>query len=245
MRRLAHRGLHDTPDRPENSPEAIRAAWASGADGLEVDLQMLGDGRIVTHHDPVLRLAPGREGRHRALADLDREDFRRLSDVPAMTLPELLGGTPEHQQLVLEGKPQRSPGAFRRRLLRVLHRHDVPPKTLVSSVDLSWLRELAPSLPVPVAPVVHRVGPLERAALEHMDWREIHLWEGLCTRTFLKELRTRTDRPVVAWTVNDPGRVDELDTLGVEGIMTDRPDLLVPPDASTARAADPQPDAGR
>lgn len=226
MKRIAHRGLHGGSDRPPNSPAAIRAAWSSPADGLEIDLQMLGDGRIVTHHDPVLQAAAGQEGRHRALADLTLEAFRRLSPIPAMLLPELLEGTPDHQRLILECKPQRSPSAFRRRLLRILRRREAPPGALLSSGELHWLEELAPMSPLPLAPVVHRFGARERRALRARDWGEIHLWEGLCTEVVLNRLRGHTDRPVIAWTVNDPGRADELETLGVEGIMTDRTELL-------------------
>ncbi|MYN11397.1 glycerophosphodiester phosphodiesterase [Pseudoduganella aquatica] len=44
----AHRGAASAP---ENSLSALRAAYEAGADGVETDLQMLGDQRWVVHHD--------------------------------------------------------------------------------------------------------------------------------------------------------------------------------------------------
>ena len=35
-----------------------------------------------------------------------------------------------------------------------------------------------------------------------------------------------SDKPLYAWTVNDPARMARLIDLGVDGIITDRPDLL-------------------
>lgn len=222
MRRIAHRGLHDREDRPENSPAALAAAWNSDADGVEVDLQMLGDEHIITHHDPELQTPPGSDGRHRALANLTLEDYRRLGGPPTLLLTELLERAPDDRQLILECKPHRSGEAFRRRLLWVLSHHDTPPGLTLSSGDLPWLRELLLTTRYPVAPVVHRLGVLERNYLTRLDWAEYHLWDSLCTHDLLDRLNTDSHRPVIAWTVNDSDRVDELETRGVKGIMTDR-----------------------
>lgn len=59
---LAHRGLwHDGPGRtgpPENTVRSLLAAAELGADGVEVDLRVTGDGVVVLCHDPdLLRLA--------------------------------------------------------------------------------------------------------------------------------------------------------------------------------------------
>lgn len=48
---LAHRALHDVSDgRPENSRAAIRAAIAAGY-GIEIDVQLSGDGAAMVFHD--------------------------------------------------------------------------------------------------------------------------------------------------------------------------------------------------
>ena len=49
-RSFAHRGLFDNRSRCENSLSAFRAAVEHGY-GIELDLQMTADGRIVVFHD--------------------------------------------------------------------------------------------------------------------------------------------------------------------------------------------------
>ena len=49
---FAHRGKH--PLFKENTLGAIRAAAADGVDGIELDVQLLADGNVVSHHDDTL-----------------------------------------------------------------------------------------------------------------------------------------------------------------------------------------------
>ncbi|MBO7364746.1 MAG: glycerophosphodiester phosphodiesterase, partial [Lachnospiraceae bacterium] len=58
----AHRGLH-TPDHsvPENSLPAFRAAAECGY-GVELDVQLTKDGRVVVFHDENLKRGCGRDG---------------------------------------------------------------------------------------------------------------------------------------------------------------------------------------
>ncbi len=57
----AHRGLHNG-ERAENSMSAFRAAVESGY-GIELDVRLSGDGRLVVFHDDTLNRVCGREGR--------------------------------------------------------------------------------------------------------------------------------------------------------------------------------------
>ena len=57
----AHRGLHNE-DRAENSMSAFKAA-VSGGYGIELDVRLSKDGRLVVFHDDTLDRVCGREGR--------------------------------------------------------------------------------------------------------------------------------------------------------------------------------------
>lgn len=46
---IAHRGA--SRDAPENTLAAFDLAWQQGADGIEADFRLTGDGRIVCLHD--------------------------------------------------------------------------------------------------------------------------------------------------------------------------------------------------
>jgi glycerophosphoryl diester phosphodiesterase len=49
MNIIAHRGA--SHDAPENTLAAFQLGWSRGADGIEGDFQLTGDGRIVCMHD--------------------------------------------------------------------------------------------------------------------------------------------------------------------------------------------------
>ena len=72
-RNFAHRGLH-TPNKtvPENSLEAFRLAAENGY-GVELDVQLSKDGRVVVFHDDTLDRVCGVHGR------IDAFDYKELS----------------------------------------------------------------------------------------------------------------------------------------------------------------------
>lgn len=90
---IAHRGLFDTEAGiPENSLAAFRRAADAGIP-FELDVQIARDGTLVIAHDATLVRMTGVE---RRVADLDRDDVRRLRlraggcDEPLPTLPQAL-----------------------------------------------------------------------------------------------------------------------------------------------------------
>lgn len=104
-RPVAHRGLHDAARGIiENTAGAIDAAIA-GRYGIEVDLQISGDGEAMVHHDDALgRLTDG-DGRlaEMSAAELKRVPFRASAE-RMLTLPELLDRVGGRVALVLELK---------------------------------------------------------------------------------------------------------------------------------------------
>lgn len=104
-RPIAHRGLHDAARGIiENTAGAIDAAIA-GRYGIEVDLQISGDGEAMVHHDDALgRLTDG-HGRlaGMSVAELKRVPFRASAE-RMLTLPELLERVGGRVALVLELK---------------------------------------------------------------------------------------------------------------------------------------------
>lgn len=93
FRPFAHRGLHDLADgRPENSLAAASAAIANNY-GIELDVQLTGDGEAVVFHDYALDKLTEATGavRQRVLADLEKthlaggdEGIPSLSDFLAL-----------------------------------------------------------------------------------------------------------------------------------------------------------------
>src|SRR6476646_6938394 len=54
---IAHRGA--SIDAPENTLAAFKSAWPQGADGIETDIRLTADGRVVCIHDEDTRRVTG------------------------------------------------------------------------------------------------------------------------------------------------------------------------------------------
>ena len=70
---IAHRG--DPIGARENTPAAFSSAAALGADWVELDLRLTGDGEVVVLHDQSLQRLWGRDV---SVGDLDLAEVQRL-----------------------------------------------------------------------------------------------------------------------------------------------------------------------
>src|SRR5919107_4851658 len=68
---LAHRGASQMA--PENTMEAFRLGIEAGAGGLELDVHLTRDGRVVVIHDPTLDRTTNRTG---AVSEMTLDELR-------------------------------------------------------------------------------------------------------------------------------------------------------------------------
>ncbi|MBE0504622.1 MAG: glycerophosphodiester phosphodiesterase [Desulfuromonadales bacterium] len=106
---IAHRGA--SFDAPENTLAAFRLAFAQGADGIEADFRLSGDGEIVCIHDAMTgRTADGnRRVATRSLAELRSLDFggwkgSQWQGERIPTLTEILAILPAGKKFFIEIK---------------------------------------------------------------------------------------------------------------------------------------------
>jgi glycerophosphoryl diester phosphodiesterase len=223
---LAHRGANRVA--PENTIEAFRAARALGADGVELDVHRSADGVLVVHHDaevPGLGVTA-----ERSLAEI------RAAQPALPTLEEVLDACPEMLVNIevknLPGDPDHDPGEGAvHALVELLAARSRRDDVLVSSFNLQSIdrvHELDPSIqtgfltmvgfdPLDALPIVHDRG---HHAL-HPDVRSI---VG-ATATAVVERAGALGITINVWTVNDEAEMRRLDAAGVDGIVTDVPDV--------------------
>jgi glycerophosphoryl diester phosphodiesterase len=236
-RAYAHRGWH-TGDLAglENTMAAFRRAVDEGFHYLELDVHRTVDGEVVVHHDAVLgRLTDGTA----AIADLTwpmlstvrvggREPIPRLADV----LTEL----PDTRITVeLKSDDAVSPtirlldaadcwhrvciGSFSERRLEVVRR--VAGQRALTSMG----RRSAVALRVRAwyGPRRGAPGPAVRGDVAQLPNRY-----GRITVVDPKLMATARalGREVHVWTVDRPAEMHELLDMGVDGLLSDRPDLL-------------------
>ncbi len=159
---IAHRGLHDAAaGMIENTSGAVRAAIAAGY-GIEVDLQISGDGEAMVHHDDVLgRLTDG-EGRLDQLstAALKRIPFRSSAE-RMMTLGELCDLVAGRVAMLIELKSRfDGDGALPARVAAVLAGYRGPAAPMsFDPTQLKVLRQKAPHLPRGIVAARYRPHP--------------------------------------------------------------------------------------
>ena len=193
-RPIAHRGLHDARRMIENTASAVSAAIEGGY-GVEVDLQVSGDGEAMVHHDFDLgRLTEG-GGALAALlaADLRRVRFKATSD-HMLTLGELCDLVGGRATLVLELK-SRFDGDSRLalRAAAVLKAYPGPVAAMSFDPDLvAALRHAAPGL---------ARGIVAERRYNHPDWGALTQHQK---RRLAFPLHAPTSRPMfVAYAVDD------------------------------------------
>ncbi|GAA1535094.1 glycerophosphodiester phosphodiesterase [Nocardioides humi] len=233
---FAHRGgaYHPEIEGLENTLAAFRHAAALGYDYLETDVHLTADGVLLAFHDEVLDRVTDQKGaiRDLTLADVRRARIGGREQVP--TLVELLDAFPAARfNIDLKADDAVEPlatlirerdlwdrvliGSFSRRSIRrfrLLTEGRVP-----TSADL-W-QVLAYRL-APTAGIARLLAGTSFAALQIP-----HRRKGLVVATpGLVRRAHATGRHVHVWTVDDPAEMNALLDRGVDGLFTDRTDLL-------------------
>jgi glycerophosphoryl diester phosphodiesterase len=233
---IGHRGA--AAHAPENTMEGFRRALALGAEALELDVRRTADGEAVVVHDPTLDRTTDRSGpvalhSLRALSTVDA-GFRHLDDrgfpfrgtgVRIPTLREVIAEFND-VPLLIEVKEIEVQEA----VARVLLEGDAAERTIVAGADWRAL-EVFQSAPFKrgasrrdIARLYFGVGePDERCR----SYAVPQSYYGLPvpTRRFAQAARSRAST-VHVWTVDDPQVALRLWRRGVNGIVTNKPEVI-------------------
>jgi glycerophosphoryl diester phosphodiesterase len=232
---FAHRGgaYHPEIEGLENTLAAFEHAVALGYDYLETDVHVTRDGVLLAFHDSVLDRVTDRKGE---IARLTYEEVRTAviggrAEIP--TLAALFDAFPDTRfniDIKSEGAVSSLAdflnareawgrvlvGSFSRRRLQRFRRlvHE-PVPTSATTVEVILFRFL------PSAFLADLLTP-DFAALQipHRQGRLLVTSAGLIRRAHA------AGKHVHVWTVDDPVEMNELLDLGVDGLFTDRTDLL-------------------
>lgn len=230
---IGHRG--DSIHAPENTLASINAAFALGAGMVEIDVHFSQDGVPVVIHDETLERTTNGNGlvAQMTLAELKRLDAGSWSDrkyegerIP--TLAEALRAAQGKGPLLLDLKVE----GLGRVVAEVLRRLDLPD----SSVTIgTWTPSQAKDFVahVPNAQILLATGHPLREWNDDFFRRErargitgFEVYYETLNEVFIAAAH-RHKMPVYAFTVNDEPTLRSLIAMGVDGIETDDPGLLV------------------
>jgi glycerophosphoryl diester phosphodiesterase len=237
---IAHRGA--SWDAPENTLAAVLLAWQQGADAVEADFRLTGDGQIVaTHDDSTLRIG-GIDLRvhERSLAELRDLDFGRWKGarfererIP--TLTELLATVPAGKRFYIEIK---CGAEIAEPLAATIRDSGIAEEQIVlicfSAAVLTAIRRLIPKSPTylvaeflrdPHMGVWYPDAETIVAEAAHAKLTGVDLMAARVDRELAQRVR-EAQLDLCVWTVDSPDEARRLIDLGVRRITTNRPGWL-------------------
>jgi glycerophosphoryl diester phosphodiesterase len=239
--RFAHRGSRVL--WPENTAEAFQGAVDLGYTYIETDVRITRDAVVVVFHDGTLERTTNGSGR---VDQWDLEDLQRLDaawwfeernefpwrgkSVRIRTLAEVFETWPDvHFNIDLKGS------GMEWAVADVIKRHDREDSTLVGSfVDrrvAKFRRITQGAIPVAAGPsavaAMFAASRIARTVRRRVAAYQLPFdYKCLPLDRKLIDAIHRSGAQVHAWTVNEAADMNRLLDLGVDGIVSDRPDTL-------------------
>ncbi len=210
---LSHRGYH--VDVPENTLDAFDRAVALGVDGIETDVRLTVDGEAILFHD---RLAPNGQ----AVASITRDE---LSRVVGYVVPTLEAAIERHPQTLwnLEIKTPEAADAT----LAAVHRFSPVTRFLISSFWHPVIARLGKITSVPRGLLIAHC-PVDLASLlEDAPGVNALIWYYETVDADLIKASVSLGLQNLVYGPVSMAEHQRLLTLGVDGIISDRPDVLI------------------
>lgn len=235
---MAHRGF--SPEGAENSMAAFRAAVALGYRYLEADVHTTADGVLLLFHDETLDRVTDGSGRISELPAATVARARIAGAEPIPLLAELVAELPD-VRLNLDVKDWNSVDT----LAAAIEQFGLHDRVLIASFSDRRRRAVLRRLSRPAASSAGMaanalfvlLGPLLPADLLRRATaralRDVHALQvpvrygavPVVTAGFVRRAH-RQGLHVHVWTINEAAEMHRLLDLGVDGIVTDRADLL-------------------
>ncbi len=240
---IGHRG--NRAHSPEDTLESMLEAVALGVDALEFDVHVTRDGVPVVHHDVTLDRTTNASGPlaarslaelahvdagHRFTVDAGRSYPWRARGVRIPTLDAVLGAFPT-LPLIIELKTPRATQAAR----EVIARHAAERRVIVAGFEAASVRPLARG-PIPLGACTADLVRLLPAALLGLRGPSAPFVAACIPPTHnglpvpigaYARLMRKRGGVVHVWTVNTAAEARRLWSLGVQGIISDDPAVIL------------------
>ena len=242
---FAHRGGSGLA--PENTLAAFDQGLSLGADGLELDVHLSRDGHVVVHHDECLERTTSGTGpiAARSLQELAKVDagyrFCRDGDFPfrgrGFCVPTLAEVLDRHAAAPMIIELKNGSGALARAVLETVRRAGALGRVCLASEHVAGVRrvrELEPTIATSAARAeirraLYRVWtrlPIRAPGFQAFQVPEVAGLLRVVSPRFVRAAH-RAGVVVQVWTVDRAEDMRRLLQWGVDGIITDRPDVGV------------------
>ena len=224
---FAHRG--GSALAPENTMAAFDNGLAHGADGVELDVHLSRDGGVVVHHDRTLDRTTRLRG---PIAERTTGELRTAA-VP--TLAEVLA---RHRDVRVIVELKVNSEDLARAAVEVVRQADAVDRVCFGAFEwrvLRSVRAIEPAIATSAAREEARWAlyrsrcrwPVTRVAYGGYQVPELAGRTRVVSERFVRDAH-RADLAVQVWTVDTVEAARRLLAWGVDALITDRPDVVVP-----------------
>ncbi|SES66554.1 glycerophosphoryl diester phosphodiesterase [Oceanobacillus limi] len=250
---IAHQGGEHLA--PSSTMEAFKNAMELGVDVIEFDVHMTKDGHLVAIHDPTVDRTTNGQGRVNDMTleeiqSLDAATYFKDENgqnnylnqgVHIPTVEEIFTAIPD-MRWNIEIKDSNDPKLYRpiaEKLWVMIKNHNVEDDVLIASFDqaiIDMVQEISKdeALVSGGRKEVTKFVGLHKFYLNGLYWPSVEAvqvptQEGSFNLMDKKLIRgaNQIGMDVHYWTINEPETMQQLIELGADGIITDRPDLLL------------------
>ncbi len=219
MLRIGHRGARAY--EPENTLRSFRKALELGANAIELDIRKTSDRQLVVIHDADVNRTTNGKG---LVADLTLNEIKALNtekNEKIPTLDEAFDCINTKAKILIELKEQ----GLEQQTLETIHAKKLEKNVIIASFleePLKKTRELDKSIETGLIYAKHPHP--EETAIELKANYLISLYRF--THTANIEKAHKNGLKVIVWTINTKEEAEQYKKKGVDGIASDKPDLL-------------------
>ena len=231
---FAHRG--DSAHAPENTISAFQLAVEHGADGIEFDVKVTHDGRVIVLHDQTLQRTTTGYGNLKSFSydelrmfDSGEKYSSKYKNEKIPTLEEVFEAVGNRLNINIELTNYATPGDdLIEKVAKILAQVNDTSKVMFSSFNWSNLKKihkLCPEIPCGLLALPGIAGWLSRSSFtRNVPHEAIHPYFADVNKNSVKAWHQQ-GKKVNVWTVNEPKEMLRLNDIGVDMIMTDDPAL--------------------
>ena len=223
---MAHRGASKAA--PENSLAAVRVAMEAGSDWVEIDVQETADGEVVVIHDSdFMKLARNKTKVWDArLSDLQSIDIGgsfgpSFQNEHVPTLSEVLQLCQGKTGILIELKYYGHDQQLEQRVVDLVEKHGMSNEIMVMSLKPEGVRKMKRLRPTWKCGVLLSVSVGNIQKIE-ADFLAVNA--RFATRSLINKLH-QAGKEIYVWTVDDPVSMSLLMNRGVDGLITNRPEV--------------------
>lgn len=225
---FAHRGANNFA--PENSLAAFQKAMQLGCDGIELDVRLCSSGEVVVFHDRhTYRMTDIRGQIHRLTLSILRKLELKIPGLPSERIPtlhEVLDLVKKNALINIDIKKESLVGnRLEEKIVKILKDFHLDDNVIISSFNPFVLKKISILNPKLHLGFIFR----NRSSIMMLNGhpvKSLHARYRILSQRYLRSLNQRC-KDIYSWTVDDENSMYQQILLGVDGIITNRPEVYL------------------